>query len=178
MRVAAASSFVACRAKSARVPLRCFDALLGSFTPSIANISRPIKPSASQIATTAAKTRAMSSPSVLTNCAIVVKCGRGVAAEGDERHVLLAGALDPATAHDALRVGEEHHLQQHRRRIRRRARLVVPKARIERRQIDRVIEQMIQRVLEGAGEQLPREIDGQEPRVRVDVLVAGHGRSR
>ena len=76
MTVVAASSLAACRSKSARVPLRCFDALLGSFTPSIANISRPINPSAAQLATTAAKTRAMSSPSVLTNCAIVVQCGR------------------------------------------------------------------------------------------------------
>ena len=34
---------------------------------------------------------------------------------------------------------------------------------------------MIQRVLERAGEQLPGQVDRQEPRVGVDVLVAGHG---
>lgn len=73
--VVAASHVVACRAKSARVPLRCCDALLGRFTPSMANISRPIKPWASQRATTAANTRAISSPNVLTKCAIVVQCG-------------------------------------------------------------------------------------------------------
>jgi len=72
---AVASSFVAWRSKSARVPLCPFDALLGRFTPSMANISRPMRPSASQIATTAAKTRAMPAPSVLRKWAIVVKCG-------------------------------------------------------------------------------------------------------
>ncbi len=58
--------------KVGRVPLRRFDALLGSFMPSIANSSRPMSPPHPQIATTAANTRAMSSPSVLTECAIVV----------------------------------------------------------------------------------------------------------
>ena len=41
----------------------------------MANISRPIKPWLSQTARTAANTRAMSSLSVLTNGAIVVKWG-------------------------------------------------------------------------------------------------------
>ena len=92
--VAAASSFAAWRSNSARVPLRCFEALLGSFTPSIANISRPIRPCASQIASTAVKICAMSGPSVLTKCAKVVKCGVRCAAQRHERHVLAAGALD------------------------------------------------------------------------------------
>jgi hypothetical protein len=56
--------------------LRCLDALLGSFTPSMANISRPISPWRSQTASTAAKMGAICSPRVLTNCAMVVKCGR------------------------------------------------------------------------------------------------------
>lgn len=99
---------------------------------------------------------------------------RGVAAQGDERHVFLAGPLDPTAADDALRVGEEHHLQQHRRRIRRRPRRVVAKARIEVRQIDRVIEQVVEGVLERPGQQLPRQIHGQEAGVRIDVLVASH----
>jgi len=59
MVVAAASNFVAWRSKSARVPLRCFDALLGSLTRSIANISRPIRPYRSHVARTAAKIGAM-----------------------------------------------------------------------------------------------------------------------
>ena len=58
--VAAASSLAACRSNSARVPLHCFDALRGSLTTSIANISRPISPGASHTASTAAKTRAIS----------------------------------------------------------------------------------------------------------------------
>jgi hypothetical protein len=61
--------------KSARVPLLALEALLGSFTPSMANISRPISPCRSQIARIAANTRAMSSPRLLTKSAIVVKCG-------------------------------------------------------------------------------------------------------
>ena len=72
---AAASSLVACCSKLALVPLRRFEALPGSFTPSMANISRLMSPCASQIATTAANTRAMTSPSVLTKWAIVVKYG-------------------------------------------------------------------------------------------------------
>ncbi len=51
------------------------DALLGSSTPSIANISRPITSCWSHAASTEAKTRAMSSPRVLMNFAKVVKCG-------------------------------------------------------------------------------------------------------
>ena len=57
------------------MPLRRLEALLGSLTPSMANISRPISPSRSQIATTAANTRAIASPAVLTKSAIVVKWG-------------------------------------------------------------------------------------------------------
>ena len=38
-----------------------------------------------------------------------------------------------------------------------------------------MVEQVIDRVLERPGEQLPREVDGQESRIRVDVLVARHG---
>jgi hypothetical protein len=38
-----------------------------------------------------------------------------------------------------------------------------------------VVAPVIDRVLERAGEQLLREVDGPEARVRVDELVAGHG---
>ena len=44
--------------------------------------------------------------------------------------------------------------------------------------IDRVVEQMIDRVLKRPGQELPRQVDGQESRIRVDVLVAGHGSGR
>ena len=70
--------------------------------------------------------------------------------------------------------GEEHNLQQHGGRIRGRAGRVVPEARVEMRQIDGVVEQMTQRVLERAGEQLAREVDGQELRIRIEGLIAGH----
>lgn len=39
-----------------------------------------------------------------------------------------------------------------------------------------MVEQVIDGVLEGAGEELAGEVDGEEPRTRVDVLAAGHGR--
>ncbi|MDP1860787.1 MAG: hypothetical protein Q8K82_19075 [Gemmatimonadaceae bacterium] len=104
--------------------------------------------------------------------------GRGVAAARDERHMLLAREADASTTEDALRVGERYHLQEHRRRIRRRAGRVVPEAGVEMGQVNRVVEQVMQRVLERAGQQLTRQIDGQEARVRIDVLVAGHGGTR
>jgi hypothetical protein len=100
--------------------------------------------------------------------------GRLVPAERDKRHVLAAGLLDSATANNAVGVGGEDHLEEQRRRIRGGPRRVIAKARIEGREIDRVIEQVIQRVLEGAGEKLPRQVDGQELGIGIDVLVAGH----
>ena len=90
--------------------------------------------------------------------------------------MLVAGPLDRAAADDPLGVREEHHLQEHRRRIRGGPGVVVPEPRVEVREIEFVIGQVVQRVLERPREQLPREIDGQEPRVGIDVLVAGHGR--
>lgn len=63
-----------CRS-SACVPLLRLSALLGSFTPSIANICRPISPSRSQASRTWVKIGDTSSPSSLTNAAIVVKRG-------------------------------------------------------------------------------------------------------
>ena len=52
---------------------------------------------------------------------------------------------------------------------------VVAEARVEAGQVEFVIEQVIQRVLEGAGQQLPCKIDRQEARAGIDVFVAGHG---
>jgi hypothetical protein len=119
----------------------------------------------------------MSSPGVLTNFAIVVK-RRPIAAEGDERHVLLARPFDLAAADDPLRIREEHDLQQQSRRIRRRAGRVVPKAGVEVGQIDGVVELMIQGMLERPGQQLAGQIHGDQLRLGIDGLVAGHdGRS-
>ena len=148
------------RVKSARVPLRCLDALLGRFTPSIANIARPIRPWASQIACPGGE----DGGDILAQRAHDVRdrreVRRGVAAERDERHVLAARALDSATAHDALRVREEHHLQEHRRLVRRGACLVIPVARVEMGEIDRVAEQVVERMLQRAGQQRRRQIHG------------------
>jgi hypothetical protein len=41
-------------------------------------------------------------------------------------------------------------------------------------EIDRVVEQVVDRVLEGAGQQLLRQVDRQEPRAGVDILVTSH----
>jgi hypothetical protein len=48
-------------------------------------------------------------------------------------------------------------------------------ARSEAGQIELVIDEVVERVFEGAGKQLPFEIDGDQARAGVDVLVAGHG---
>ena len=77
-----------------------------------------------------------------------------VSSRGIERHMLLARAFDAAAADDALRVPKEHDLEQHGRRIDRRAGRVVPKTRIKVRQIDRPVEQMVERVLERAGRRI------------------------
>lgn len=74
--VMAASSILPARwASSARLPLWRLLALPGSFTPSMANISRPIRPWASQIKSTCWNTAAMGSARRETKRATVVKCG-------------------------------------------------------------------------------------------------------
>jgi hypothetical protein len=50
-------------------------ALLGSFTPSTANISFPINPASSHTSKTSRKIVVISRSSVAMKCAIVVKCG-------------------------------------------------------------------------------------------------------
>ena len=88
--------------------------------------------------------------------------------------MLAARTLDAAAGDDAARVGQQHDLQEHGRRVGTRTDLVVVEARVERAQVDLAVEQVVQRVLEGAGQQLRLEIDGQEPGAGVDMLVAGH----
>ena len=167
------SNFSARCVNSAGVPLRCFDALLGSFTPSIANISRPMRRCPSHATSTAANTWAMSSRSVLTKWAMVVKCGAVMPHRAMNVTCSWAHPFDRPTAHDALGVGEEHHLEQHGRRVGRRAGCAVLEARAEVGQIHLVVEQVVQRVLERAGQQLTREVDAQERRIRIERLAAG-----
>ena len=101
---------------------------------------------------------------------------RVIATQRHERHVLLARALNRATTHDALRIREQHDLQQHRGWICGRTRLVILKSRIEVRQVDVVIQQMIQRVLERARQQLTREVDRNQARLGIDLFVFCHPR--
>ena len=86
-----------------------------------------------------------------------------VAAQGNEGHVVLTRPRDPPAPDDAMRIRAEDDLQEHTRRIGRRARDIVLIAPIERGQIQFVFEQMMDRVLEGPGQQLLRQIDGYEP---------------
>ena len=118
----------------------------------------------------------MSSRSVLTKWAIVVKCGAVMPHNAMNVTCSWAHPVNGPAAHDALGVGEEHHLEQHGRRICGRAGRVVLEARVEVGQIDFVIEQVVQRLLERAGQQLARQVDAQELRIRIDHFVAGHGR--
>ena len=172
--MAAASSFAAWRSKSARVPLKRLrrvarerDAIDGKHLAAdqalVVTDGEDRREHAGDVVVERADERRDRG-----------ERGGAVAAERDEGHVLLAGALDAATADDALRVREQHHLQQHRGRIRRGPGRVVPEAGVEMRQVDLVVEQMIQRMLERPGQELPRQVDGQEARVRIDVFVAGH----
>ena len=99
----------------------------------------------------------------------------GVAAARDEGDVLAAEALDPAAAHHPVRVGAEDHREEHAGRVGWRAGGVVPEPCVDARQIHRVREQVVRGVLEGARQELGGQVDRQEARARVDVLVAGHG---
>ena len=57
----------------------------------------------------------------------------------------------------------------------RRARLVVPGARVKPGQLDVFRRPLLRRVLEGAGQQLRGQVDGQNAWAPVDMLGAGHG---
>lgn len=96
----------------------------------------------------------------------------------DEGHVLPPGPLDPAAADDPVCVGSEHHLEQHLRRLGPGARLIDPVPRIKVRDVDLVLEQMMDRVPKGPGRELVGQVDGQEARVGVDVFLTGHLGSR
>ena len=172
--MAAASSFAAWRSKSARVPLK----LLRRVARELDAIDGKHLAADQALVVTDGEDRREHVGDVVVQRADELRdrgeMGRAVAAERDEGHVLLTGPFDAATADDALRIREQHDPQQHRGRIRRGPGRVVPEAGVEMRQVDRVVEQMVERVLEGAGQELPRQVDGQEARVRIDVFVAGH----
>jgi len=102
--------------------------------------------------------------------------GPGIAAQGDERDVFLAGPGDRAAAHDPAGVGEPYDPQQHGRWVGRRAGRVMPIPRIERGQVDGVLEQVVQRMLERARQELRGQVDRDQRGLGVDGLIARHGR--
>jgi hypothetical protein len=74
-----------------------------------------------------------------------------IATERDERDVLCAGTLDAATADNSPRIGEEHDLEQHGRRVGAGAGEIVLVAGVEAGQVELVIDEVVQGVFEGAG---------------------------
>lgn len=76
----------------------------------------------------------------------------GITREGDEDDVLTAGRLDVAAADDALAVGEEDDLEQHRRWVGGCAGGVVLVVDIESAEVDLMVEQVVECVLNGAGQ--------------------------
>ena len=97
-----------------------------------------------------------------------------VAGQGDEGDVLAAGALDAAAADNALGVGEQDNLQEHGRRISSSARCIVAEADIEAGEIELVVDQVIHGVFEGAGQELPLQVNSEKSGTGVDVFVARH----
>jgi hypothetical protein len=98
-----------------------------------------------------------------------------VARECNEGDLFAAGALDVAAADDSATVGEQNDFQQHGRRVGAGAGEIILVAGVEAGQIQFVIDQVVQGVFEGVRMQLPFEIDGNEARAGVYLLVAGHG---
>jgi len=99
----------------------------------------------------------------------------GVAGQCDEQHVVATCTLDRARADHPLRIGQQHRLEQHRRRMRRRADRVIAVVRIERRQVQ-CVDHVMHRMRERAGHQLRFQIHRQQPRAHVHHLVARHPR--
>jgi hypothetical protein len=72
----------------------------------------------------------------------------------------------------------DNYLQEHRGRVGARPDLVVVEPGVECAQVDLVVKQVIQRVLEGPGQQLRLEVYREEPGAGIDVLVVGHRSAR
>ena len=104
----------------------------------------------------------------------MVKCGALSRDKRNEHHVLAAGLLDRAAADNAPGGGKQDHLEQHRRRGSGGAGLIVAEPLSEAGQVELVIEQVIQGMLEGAGQQLFGKNNGKKLRRPIDYLVAGH----
>ena len=99
----------------------------------------------------------------------------GISGQGHEDDVLPAGPLDLAAGDDAPRVGIEHDLQKNPGIVGRGAGLVVGKAGVEQGKVKLVVNEMVQGVLEGAGQDLLFKMDGDEFALAVRVrFVTGH----
>lgn len=99
---------------------------------------------------------------------------RVIAAQRDKGHVLLAEAFDAAAADHAVRIRDEHHLEQEAWWVGRRAGRIVMKACVEQREIELVVDEVCHGMFERARQQLAREIDRQQLGLGIDVLIAGH----
>jgi hypothetical protein len=97
-----------------------------------------------------------------------------VAAQGHECHVVAAGTLDRSAADNALRVGKQHNLQQHRGWVGLRSESIIVVVGVKGRQVQLMIKQVAQGVLERPGQQLAAQIYRQQLRARIDVLVPCH----
>ena len=78
-----------------------------------------------------------------------------IARQRNEHHVLHTRPRHRARRGDAARVGEQHYLEQYRRIVGRRASAVVLEACSKTIEVNLVVDQVAQRVLEGARQQLP-----------------------
>ncbi len=77
-----------------------------------------------------------------------------------------------------MKVGEQDGLEQHGGRIGGGTRFIIAKSRIKSRQVDFMIEQMVQCVFDGAAKKLPLQIYREKARAGVDMLVARHIRNK
>ena len=66
---------------------------------------------------------------------------------------------------DEARVGTERHLEQPDRRTGRSSRIIMSEARIETGRVDLVVEQVVHRVLECPGQELPGQVTAEQRRL-------------
>jgi hypothetical protein len=98
----------------------------------------------------------------------------GSPADGHEQAILPTGTLQGPSTHPPARVGQEDDLEQQGGGIGRGAPLIVAKPGIKLGALRLVINQITQRVFEGAGQNLAGVIDREELRPHINRLVARH----
>ena len=98
-----------------------------------------------------------------------------IGGQSHEDDVFPAGLLDLPAGDDAPRVGIEHDLQKNPGIVSGGAGLVVAEAGVEQGQVKLVVDEVVQGVFEGAGQNLLGEVDGDELALGVRVrFVARH----